>query len=64
MKHNVVENSGQVFDLDVLLPYMTNSHVPECWCVMSWQVEVGLKIVTSSCIKILCLFNLRGTLKG
>ena len=38
--------------------------VPECWCVMSYQVEVGLKIVTSISIKILCLLNLIGTLMG
>ena len=38
--------------------------VPECWCVMSWQVEVGLKVVTSMCIEILCLLNLIGSLMG
>ena len=36
--------------------------VPECWCVVSRQVEVGLESVTPVGIEVLCLLNLVGTL--
>ena len=36
--------------------------VPECWCVMSGQVEVGLKSIAHVGIEVLCLLNLVGTL--
>ena len=36
--------------------------VLECWCVVSGQVEVGLKSVASISIEVLCILNLVGTL--
>ena len=38
--------------------------VPECWCVVSGQVEIGLKSVALIGIEVLCLLNLVGTLMG
>ena len=36
--------------------------VPECWCVVSGQVEVHLECVAPIGIEVLCLLNLVGTL--
>ena len=38
--------------------------VPEYWCIVSRQVEVGLESVASIGIEVLCLLNLVGTLMG
>ena len=36
--------------------------VPECWCVVSGQVEVGLESIAPVGIEVLCVLNLVGTL--
>ena len=38
--------------------------VSECSCVVSGQVEVGLKSIAPVSIEVLCLLNLVGTLMG